>query len=233
MKKLPAWLQIILLITLPLLIFLIIINVYLRLSSPDFSSPPSQSPSTSINNEEVSISTESADNLSSNQNGGAVKTLADFTPINATSAVISTNRGNIKVDLYPDKVPLTVTNFLTLAQEGFYDNIKFHRVIDNFMAQAGDPNSRDEKNTSLVGTGGPDYRIEDEFDESLIHDSAGILSMANTGQPHTGGSQFFITFEPTPWLDGQHAVFGKVADEQSLRVLQSIKQGDVIFSITF
>lgn len=162
-----------------------------------------------------------------------MKTLADFTPLSAKTATLRTNRGDITFELYADQTPLTVTNFLTLAQEGYYDNIKFHRVIENFMAQTGDPYSKSPESAALVGTGGPGYTIADEFIPELKHDTMGVVSMANTGQPGTGGSQFFITFVPTPWLDGKHTVFGKVTDQNSLTVLQQIKQDDVIFGVDF
>ena len=126
-------------------------------------------------------------------------------------------RGEIVIELYADKVPSTVNNFVFLAKEGFYDGVTFHRVIPDFMAQTGDPTG--------TGMGGPGYRFEDEFDSSLTHDSPGILSMANAG-PNTNGSQFFITFVPTPFLDQRHAVFGKVVDEDSLNVLFGISVRD-------
>ena len=125
--------------------------------------------------------------------------------------------GEIVIELYADKVPSTVNNFVFLAKEGFYDGVTFHRVIPDFMAQTGDPTG--------TGMGGPGYRFEDEFDSSLTHDSPGILSMANAG-PNTNGSQFFITFVPTPFLDQRHAVFGKVVDEDSLSVLFGISVRD-------
>ena len=116
-------------------------------------------------------------------------------------AIIETNHGTIEVELFEDKAPLTTANFITLAGQGFYDGVLFHRAIPDFMIQGGDPKGD--------GTGGPGYSIKDEFHPALKHDRAGILSMANAG-PNTGGSQFFITVAPTPWLDGRHAVFGKV-----------------------
>tara|TARA_B100000686_G_scaffold91171_2_gene97760 strand:- start:5568 stop:6284 length:717 start_codon:yes stop_codon:yes gene_type:complete len=125
--------------------------------------------------------------------------------------------GEIVIELYADKVPSTVNNFVFLAKDGFYDGVTFHRVIPDFMAQTGDPTG--------TGMGGPGYRFEDEFDSSLTHDSPGILSMANAG-PNTNGSQFFITFVPTPFLDQRHAVFGKVVDEDSLNVLFGISVRD-------
>ena len=117
-------------------------------------------------------------------------------------AVFDTNMGEFEIELFEDKTPITTKNFIDLAQEGFYDGVIFHRIIDGFMIQGGDPTGTD--------MGGPGYTIEDEFTPELTHESEGILSMANTGRPHTGGSQFFITLAATPWLDGHHTVFGKV-----------------------
>ena len=117
-------------------------------------------------------------------------------------AVFDTNMGELEIELFEDKTPITTKNFIDLAQEGFYDGVIFHRIIDGFMIQGGDPTG--------TGMGGPGYTIEDEFTPELTHESEGILSMANTGRPHTGGSQFFITLAATPWLDGHHTVFGKV-----------------------
>ena len=117
-------------------------------------------------------------------------------------AVFDTNMGEFEIELFEDKTPTTTKNFIDLAQEGFYDGVIFHRIIDGFMIQGGDPTG--------TGMGGPGYTIEDEFTPELTHESEGILSMANTGRPHTGGSQFFITLAATPWLDGHHTVFGKV-----------------------
>jgi cyclophilin family peptidyl-prolyl cis-trans isomerase len=130
-------------------------------------------------------------------------------------ARIRTDKGDIVAQLYGDKTPRTVNNFVFLAREGFYDGVTFHRVISNFMAQGGDP--------SGTGTGGPGYRFSDEFHPELKHDSPGILSMANAG-PDTNGSQFFITHVPTPWLDGKHSVFGKVI--AGMEVLLSIPPRD-------
>ena len=135
-------------------------------------------------------------------------------------AIIKTTKGDIELDLYADRTPVTVANFVNLAQRGYYDGVTFHRVIPNFMVQGGDPTGS--------GAGGPGYRFEDEFDPGLRHDSAGILSMANAG-PGTNGSQFFITHLPTPHLDGHHTVFGKVTSGQD--VVDSIVQGDVMHGI--
>ena len=116
-------------------------------------------------------------------------------------AVFTTDKGKFTVELFADKVPATVNNFVFLAKDNFYNGTMFHRVIPGFMAQGGDPTG--------TGMGGPGYRFEDEFDSTLRHDSPGILSMANSG-PGTNGSQFFITFGPTPHLDDHHSVFGRV-----------------------
>lgn len=115
----------------------------------------------------------------------------------------TTNKGIFVAEMFEDKAPLTTKNFIELVEKGFYDGIIFHRVIDGFMIQSGDPTG--------TGMGGPGYKIKDEFGEGLKHDDEGILSMANAG-PNTGGSQFFITLAPTPWLNGHHAIFGKVVE---------------------
>ena len=111
--------------------------------------------------------------------------------------------GSFKIELFTDLAPITTKNFIDLSKKGFYDGVIFHRVIDAFMIQGGDPTG--------TGRGGPGYTIPDEFDPELRHDKPGILSMANAG-PNTGGSQFFITLVPTPWLDGRHAIFGTVVE---------------------
>ena len=131
-----------------------------------------------------------------------------------TTATIETNHGTMKVELFTEKASITTKNFIDLANKGFYDGLIFHRIIKNFMIQGGDPDGR--------GTGGPGYSIKDEFHPDLRHDKPGILSMANSG-PDTGGSQFFITLVPTPWLDDHHSVFGVVVE--GLDVLSEI--GDV------
>jgi len=138
-------------------------------------------------------------------------------------ATISTFKGDINLELYADKTPKTVANFVNLAQRGYYDNLSFHRVIDNFMVQGGCPNGD--------GRGGPGYTFEDEFDSELRHDSPGVLSMANAG-PGTNGSQFFITHIETGWLDGKHTVFGKVESDSDQEVVNAISQSDKINSIT-
>lgn len=133
---------------------------------------------------------------------------------------IMTSKGDIYVELYEDECPNTVANIITLAESGFYRGMTFHRVIPGFMAQGGCPNSR-EGSYGAPGTGGPGYKIDDEFNENLRHVGRGILSMANSG-PNTNGSQFFITFDKTPWLDGHHTVFGKVT--KGMEVLDAIEQ---------
>jgi peptidyl-prolyl cis-trans isomerase B (cyclophilin B) len=165
------------------------------------------------------------------QKGPIMKSnLSDFEVIPATEATIETSKGNITFVLYADKTPLTVANFLNLAKAGFYDGVRFHRVIADFMAQVGDPLSKDLNQQQAWGTGGPGYVIPDEFDSSLKHDSEGIVSMANAG-PNTGGSQFFITYGATPWLDGKHAIFGKVTS--GVDVLRQIQVGDSIIKVTY
>jgi len=118
-------------------------------------------------------------------------------------ANIQTNHGPFSIELFEDKAPKTTKNFIDLAEKGFYDGVVFHRVIEGFMIQGGDPTG--------TGRGGPGYTIADEFHPELRHSAEGILSMANAG-PNTGGSQFFITLDKTAWLDGKHAVFGKVVE---------------------
>jgi cyclophilin family peptidyl-prolyl cis-trans isomerase len=134
-------------------------------------------------------------------------------------AVFQTERGPIRVKLYAQEAPVTVNNFVFLARQGFYDGTTFHRVIGGFMAQGGDPTGS--------GRGGPGYQIRDEFHPKRRHDRAGILSMANAG-PNTGGSQFFITYGPTPHLDNRHAVFGEVVEgmENLLKLRERDPQRD-------
>jgi len=135
-------------------------------------------------------------------------------------ATMNTNKGVIELTLYPEYAPQTVNNFIFLAQEGFYDNISFHRVISDFMVQGGDPTGS--------GMGGPGYSFTDEFSGNPLTHEAKVISMANAG-PNTNGSQFFITHSPQPHLDGHHTVFGKVTTGQD--VVDAITQGDTITSI--
>ena len=137
-------------------------------------------------------------------------------------ATIKTNRGNINLDLFPDKAKLTVSNFTNLSRRKFYNNLTFHRVIDDFMIQGGCPIG--------TGSGDPGYKFKDEFSPDLKHDKPGILSMANSGS-NTNGSQFFITHLETPWLDKKHTVFGEVSDAESQDVVNSIRKNDLIESI--
>jgi cyclophilin family peptidyl-prolyl cis-trans isomerase len=136
-------------------------------------------------------------------------------PTKKYSARMKTAKGDIVIELFADKAPYTVNNFVFLARDGYYDNTTFHRVIKDFMIQGGDP--------TATGSGGPGYQFKDEFDPSLKHTGPGILSMANAG-PHTNGSQFFITHTATPHLDGKHAVFGKVVE--GMDVVNAIRERD-------
>jgi len=135
-------------------------------------------------------------------------------------AIIKTNRGNITLKLHGEETPLTVANFMNLAERGYYDSVRFHRVIKDFMIQGGDPMG--------TGRGGPGYKFEDEIVDTLKHSGAGILSMANAG-PATNGSQFFITHKETSWLNGKHTVFGKVVD--GIDIVNAIVQNDMILTI--
>ncbi|MEL6986617.1 MAG: peptidylprolyl isomerase [Bacteroidota bacterium] len=136
---------------------------------------------------------------------------------------IKTTKGDINLTLFATKTPVTVSNFLELAKKGYYDNLFFHRVINDFMIQGGCPFGR--------GNGGPGYQFQDEFHPELRHDKPGILSMANAG-PGTNGSQFFITHVETAWLDGKHTVFGSVKDQADQDVVNAIEMGDQIFEVT-
>ena len=134
-------------------------------------------------------------------------------------AVFETNKGTFEIELFEDKTPITTKNFIDLAEKGFYNGVIFHRVIDGFMIQGGDPDG--------TGMGGPGYTIEDEFRSDLKFDGEGILAMANTGMPHTGGSQFFVTLAKTPWLNGKHTIFGKVV--KGMDVVRTIGHSEVDF----
>ena len=138
-------------------------------------------------------------------------------------ATFTTSRGPIRIKLHDEKAPLTVANFVNLVQRGFYDGLSFHRVIPDFMIQGGCPKG--------TGTGGPGYRFEDECRADLRHDKPGVLSMANAG-PGTNGSQFFITHVATPWLDGKHTVFGEVVGAGDQQVVDAVRGGDKIESVT-
>ncbi len=138
-------------------------------------------------------------------------------PAGTYRAVIETDRGDIALDLFPQHAPKTVNNFVTLAKDGFYDGLTFHRVIPNFMVQGGDPTG--------TGAGGPGYKFEDETQGNPLRHERGVISMANAG-PNTNGSQFFITHGPQPHLDGRHTVFGRVVEGQD--VVDAIRQGDTM-----
>lgn len=135
---------------------------------------------------------------------------------------IITAKGDVNINLLPDKSPVTVANFVNLVKKGYYDGLKFHRVIDNFMAQGGDPTG--------TGMGGPGYRFEDEVNNGLNFSKAGKLAMANAG-PGTNGSQFFITTVPTEWLNGNHTIFGEVVSDADLAVVKKLSNGDVMTKV--
>ena len=145
----------------------------------------------------------------------------EIDPAKNYTATIETNKGTIILDLYPAHAPKTVNNFVFLARQGFYDGLKFHRVISNFMIQGGDPLG--------TGTGGPGYKFEDELKSNPLKHETGVISMANAGA-NTNGSQFFITHAPQPHLNGRHTVFGKVLVGQD--VVNAIRQGDVMQKVT-
>ncbi len=141
-------------------------------------------------------------------------------PVQDVRVVLHTDKGDIEATIFASKVPLTAANFLNLAQQKFYDGLKFHRVIANFMIQGGDPKG--------TGSGDPGYKFEDEKGDAGKFDKPGVFAMANSG-PNTNGSQFFITHVPTPWLNGHHTIFGQVTKGQD--IVNSIMQGDHIKSI--
>ena len=132
---------------------------------------------------------------------------------------ITTAKGDVNINLLPEKSPVTVANFVNLAKHGYYDGLKFHRVIENFMAQGGDPTG--------TGMGGPGYKFEDEVNNGLNFSKAGKLAMANAGLG-TNGSQFFITTVPTEWLNGNHTIFGEVVSDDDLKVVKKLSNGDVM-----
>ncbi|MEF9932751.1 MAG: peptidylprolyl isomerase [Cetobacterium sp.] len=138
------------------------------------------------------------------------------------NAKIVTSKGEINLRLFPEVAPVTVLNFAHLAKRGYYDGLKFHRVISDFMIQGGDPTG--------TGSGGPGYQFIDEFEEGVVFDKKGKLAMANAG-PETNGSQFFITHVETPWLNYKHTIFGEVVSEDDQKVVDSISQGDLITTI--
>lgn len=142
-------------------------------------------------------------------------------PEKAYTATIETNKGTITVTLHPEHAPVTVNNFVFLSREGFYDGVKFHRVIPNFVIQGGDPTG--------TGMGGPGYKFGDECAGNPLKHETGVLSMANAG-PNTNGSQFFVTHSPQPHLDGRHTVFGTVAE--GMDVVNAIKAGDAMTKVT-
>jgi peptidyl-prolyl cis-trans isomerase B (cyclophilin B) len=208
--------------------------------NPDNNLPPG---STSLNanyqNSPTPTSSPATDSATSNSTAssqlstsqkGSVKTLADFAPITATQATIVTNKGSITFDLYRDKAPIATINFLTLAKQGYYNGIIFHRVVPNFVVQVGDPLTKDPSMQARWGTGGPGYTFADEVSPNDSFDSEGLVAMANAG-PNTNGSQIFITLSPQPSLNGHYTIFGKVT--AGMDVVKQIQQGDKITSVSF
>lgn len=144
-------------------------------------------------------------------------------PAKSYRAKITTNKGVIELDLFADRAPVTVNNFVFLARDGFFDGVVFHRVVDDFVIQGGDPTG--------TGRGGPGYRWDDEAAALQVpHDGPGTLSMANAG-PNTNGSQFFITHRATPHLNGKHAVFGRVINDEQMQVVNAIREGDTMQTV--
>ena len=137
-------------------------------------------------------------------------------------AIIKTDKGEINLNLFPEVAPVTVINFITLAKSGYYNGLKFHRVIKDFMIQGGDPIG--------TGAGGPGYQFGDEFKKEVTFNKKGLLAMANAG-PNTNGSQFFITHVPTEWLNYRHTIFGEVVSDKDQSVVDNIEQGDVMNEI--
>ena len=137
-------------------------------------------------------------------------------------AIIKTDKGEINLNLFPEAAPVTVINFITLAKSGYYNGLKFHRVIKDFMIQGGDPTG--------TGAGGPGYQFGDEFRKEVTFNKKGLLAMANAG-PNTNGSQFFITHVPTEWLNYRHTIFGEVVSDKDQNVVDNIEQGDVMNEI--
>lgn len=155
-----------------------------------------------------------------------IKTLENKTEVPMSELVLNakivTDKGDINLKLFPEVAPLTVLNFAHLAKRGYYDNLKFHRVIEDFMIQGGDPTG--------TGAGGPGYQFGDEFKEGVVFDRKGLLAMANAGK-NTNGSQFFITHVETPWLNYHHTIFGEVVSDADQDVVNKIAQNDVIKTI--
>lgn len=182
-----------------------------------------------VTNEDSTTESSNPNNIEQNNNNNQNMSTDEY-----STAIIKTNYGTITLDLYQDVMPITVGNFVDLAQKGYYDGTKFHRVIPGFMIQGGDPNTKSE-DTTTYGTGGPGYTIEDEFvDDERLSNVTGTVAMANTGQPNSGGSQFFINvadntnldFDKQP-LSSKHPVFAKVQDGMEVvRTIEQLPTGD-------
>lgn len=146
-----------------------------------------------------------------------------YAKVTKMNVKFKTNKGEINVKLFSEKSPVTVASFVNLVRRGYYNGLKFHRVIEDFMAQGGDPTG--------TGMGGPGYRFEDEVKNGLDFSVPGKLAMANAG-PGTNGSQFFITTVPTEWLNGNHTIFGEVVSDKDLQVVKSLTNGDIMETVT-
>ncbi|MEO8581272.1 MAG: peptidylprolyl isomerase [Patescibacteria group bacterium] len=189
-------------------------------TSSDISLSDTKDTSKQTNSKQLQIPTEAP-----------MKKLADFEKIDAKTAVISTNKGEIEVELYPDMAPVTVASFLSLIQSKFYDGVIVHRVEPGFVIQVGDPKTKEAGKEAEWGTGGPGYTIPDEFSSDYKYDQEGILAMAKTSAPNSGGSQFFITLGPAEFLNGSYTVFGKVT--KGMDVVKNIAVGDKITTVTY
>lgn len=177
------------------------------------------------------IKTSSPEKLSNPTEKGGMKTLADFEKIDAKTVRLSTSKGDVELELYPDMAPVTVASFLSLIKAKFYDGIVIHRVEPGFVIQAGDPQTKEKGTEALWGTGGPGYTIPDEFSSTFKYDQEGLLAMAKTQAPNSGGSQFFITLGPAEFLNGSYTPFGKVT--KGMDVVKSFAVGDVIITATY
>ncbi len=200
------------------LTFVFVLNTGCASNNYSNNTIPLKTSETPSSAENTNMNTQNKVSIDAKEMGGIIDAASYANDMIAT---FETSKGKIVVQLYAKKVPHTVANFITLAQKGFYNGLTFHRVIQDFMIQGGDPEG--------TGRGGPGYQFKDEFVSDFKFDGPGVLAMANSG-PDTNGSQFFITHVATPWLDGKHTIFGRVTEGQN--VVNAIAQGDIISSLT-